>query len=120
MSGVALQFPLPPNRANRRGHWAALRREDKAYQDRAWKYLLLRRHLKPRSPWLACRISAHITTSRPQDLDNATARLKPILDLLVQGRWIVDDNPKVVRGLAVTTEVGTPVGVLLTIVPEAA
>lgn len=113
---VVLHVPLPPNRANRRGHWAVLRKQDKAYQERARLHLLTQRSAKPSRPWLRCDIAAHVMTTRPQDLDNATARLKPVLDLLVRERWIVDDNPRVVQSLTVTTATGKP-GVTLTVTP---
>ena len=119
VTAVVLHLPLPPNRGNARQHWAARHREDKAYQERAHLYLVARRNLKPKSPWGAVRINAHVVTTRPQDLDNATARLKPALDLLVSERWLVDDNPKVVRALTVTTETGFP-EVVMTITPEGA
>ena len=118
MQPIVLTLPLPPNRANHRGHWAVLKRQDKAYQERAGLHLITQRALKPEKPLLACRIRAHVVTTRTQDLDNAVARLKPLLDLLVRMRWLVDDNPRVVRELSVSTAVGKPVGVQLTIIPE--
>lgn len=110
-------LPLPPNIANSRGHWAKRKRQLDEWKVRAVPHLFAarRRGLWPKVPIARYRASAHVVTSRPQDADNATARTKPIWDLLVTWGWLHNDSPRECAGLTVTTAVGPLVGVTVTL-----
>ena len=102
---ATLVLPLPPNRANRRGHWAAQYRQDKAWALRALVALRNADVSRPRRPLARCRIAFHVVTTRAQDYDNAVARTKPATDLLVREGWLRDDGPAVLVDVAFTQAV---------------
>lgn len=91
---MKLTFPLPPNLANRRMHWAYRHR---LHGD--WKLAAvalerkLRRKDRPDEPHEKITISATLYVHQRMDLDNAVARLKWCIDMLVMCGIVVDDGP---------------------------
>ena len=87
---ITLTFPMPPNLANARMHWAAKYKRQNAW---ALKALALERKLHGvHEPITRARITAVWHTYNRMDDDNAIARLKWCLDLLVRRQIIVDDK----------------------------
>lgn len=113
MSDETLTFvvPLPPNRANARGHWRTIHAQKKAYwhqldllagmifgtalrvvslaRDGAPPYVMPNR---PPTPWPAAVIAVTFYVVREMDDDNAPNRAKWLLDWLVTRGYVVDDN----------------------------
>jgi Holliday junction resolvase RusA-like endonuclease len=94
---MKLTLPLPPNRANARGHWAVQRKARKAY---CLKALVAIRNQYGPLPIAggaslsqnARRVTATLYVRNLMDDDNATALLKWVLDTLVHAGLLVDDK----------------------------
>jgi len=87
-------FPMPPNKANGRGHW----RVEKGLRDLYFEqcdqlvtYGLLPR--KPHTPFLCTSIRAELVLKSTMDFDNLMARLKFPVDWLVKRGYLLDDKP---------------------------
>lgn len=115
-----LVFPLPPQRANARGHWAKTYRAQRAWTAAALHANpILVRGLPPEERIAHAVLEATLVVSRAMDEDNAVARLKWALDILrprtrrpkgahrsiTLGGIIVDDDPDHLTILPVIQEV---------------
>lgn len=94
---MKLILPLPPNRANARGHWSKRYKGQKAYRTRA--LIAIRHQCGPLPPGggagisqNARRVTATLYVYNRMDDDNAVARLKWPLDALVAAGLLVDDK----------------------------
>ncbi len=88
---IELTLPLPPNRANAREHWRVTHRKKMAYYARA--DLALR--AQPEAMRVALgriTLTATMYVWNKGDADNATSRLKWVLDSLVRNGVLMDDN----------------------------
>ena len=86
-------FPLPPNRANARGHWRkAYREQAKFYAECDMRVLAKLMPKPPAAPWMRASITAELTMRNPMDDDNALARCKWVCDFLVTRGYILDDR----------------------------
>ena len=84
---IRLTLPLPPNRANAREHWRVTLRKKKAYYALA-DLALMKTCVRLKRPTL----TATFYVWSKMDPDNATARLKWVIDSLVRHGIIVDDS----------------------------
>jgi hypothetical protein len=81
---------MPPNMANGRLHWRVKYRRQKEWQARA---LVFEKQLRGvHVPLEQVRVTAVLYPHQRMDDDNAIARLKWCLDLLVKCQVIVDDK----------------------------
>ena len=91
---LTLTVPMPPNIANARWpHWGTKQSAWRSWRNRA---LVLEPWLvgrRPQLPLERARLEATLILSQQMDEDNAVARLKWALDLLVERGWLVDDAP---------------------------
>ena len=98
--GVKLVLPMPPNRANARGHWTRRFRGQKAYRQRALLDIRVQHGPLPdhRDKATATlrgvrhRVTAKLYVWNKMDDDNAVSRLKWPLDALVAAGLLVDDK----------------------------
>ena len=92
---LKFHFPMPPNRANARGHWRKHHRGMTAYYSQLDALLMFRRLPKPpRTPYGEVRATATLHLYNLMDQGNALNRLKWIEDWLVSRDYVVDDSPK--------------------------
>lgn len=77
-------------------HWAIRAKENKKWRSDVG---LIARSCKPKNPFHACELTFIRHSSRPTDIDNGIASLKPLIDGLKDGGIISDDNPNVVRAI---------------------
>ncbi len=102
---LVMLFPLPPNRANARGHWRKGFRALKAFyaecDTRVMVKLLPR---PPKEPWTHATIRAELTMRNPMDDDNALSRCKWLMDFLVTRGYIQDDARKCLRWEGIPTQ----------------
>ena len=111
VASVKLTLPLPPNRANAREHWRVTDRKKKEYYGKADVALLssspvgithitlvrsdAHGRLRPRlthAEKQRMRLDATLYLWATMDRDNLVARLKWVLDSLVNYGLLVDDN----------------------------
>ena len=99
---TVLTLPLPPNRANERGHWAARRQKDQAWERRALVDTRMQYGPLPGpmqmgkavvDPWPVT-VRATLYVYRPMDPDNLVARMKLPLDFLRRVALIARDDPR--------------------------
>ena len=87
---VSVTLPLPPNRANARGHWSKHHAERMDYMTRA----MVMHPKRLREPMPHARISATLYVWNKLDKDNLMARMKWPVDWLVSRGFIPDDSEK--------------------------
>lgn len=90
---MKLCLPLPPNRANARGHWTARHNTDSQYRfvlDSMKSALML--PTPPIRAWRRVRVRSKLYVWNIMDEDNAMARLKVAIDWLVMRGYITDDR----------------------------
>lgn len=92
-NSITMRLSVPLNLANRRMHPMAVHRLKKAY----WRACDLRQSIglvpaPPAKPWRAAIVRATWHTHNRMDRDNATARLKWVLDWLVTRGYVEDDR----------------------------
>lgn len=83
---------MPPNLANARMHWA---KKHRAHEDWKLRAIVGERGLRgrrPSRPHKRVKVTAVMYPRVRMDDDNCVARLKWILDLLVERRIVVDDK----------------------------
>ena len=96
-------IPLPPNRANARGHWSKHHREKKAYWAELDALQLLGERdgfgvpRPPRWPLPKAKADATLYVWAKMDEFNAGNRLKWVEDWLVTRGYIVNDTSDVLR-----------------------
>lgn len=83
-------LPLPPNMSNSRWHWRTKYKKQFEYELRCLHALGHAEKTLERAT-----ISAHLFLYSYMDVDNAMARLKWPVDLLVKHGYIADDSRKV-------------------------
>jgi len=93
---VTIRFPMPINLANSRLHWKDRAKLKIQWQNKAIVVEPLLRGRRPSKPlaWAEAEPTLRLDGAALMDMDNAAARLKWCLDLLVSRGWLVDDNPK--------------------------
>ena len=92
-----ITLPLPPNRANARGHWAQIHKERTQYQRKCLPLIYKTfGPIKPSPKYRHVRISMHFYVWSLNDWDNLIARAKWAWDELVKTNIIADDSPKYV------------------------
>jgi hypothetical protein len=90
---MKLTLPLPPNRANARGHWRKIQREKEAYDNRAHLELFRQFGAFPFVNVVdPVNVTATLYVWSVMDDDNCVARLKWPLDCLKRYGLIVDDK----------------------------
>ena len=95
---LRLVLPLPPNRANARGHWRKAHREKKAYWSEVDQLAMTRKIPRPPvEPWSRAELSAHLYVWNEFDEDNAVSLLKWIQDWLVSRGYVAGDRRKNLR-----------------------
>jgi len=89
---IELVLPLPPNRANAREHWRVTHRKKTEYYETAFVYVAN----QDTGEWLDGRmtLTATLYVWAKMDPDNAVARLKWPIDVLVRYGLLKDDNEK--------------------------
>jgi hypothetical protein len=100
---LVITLPLPPNRANGRGHWRKWHAARVSYCDWAnMRYMATQRHLRtlyedgvPRDAKLSLGFTLYL--GNRMDDDNALARVKWAVDWLVASQHLMDDSPKFCR-----------------------
>ena len=113
---LRLTGPLPPDRGNARGHWAAHHRQRRSY----WAALdvhALAQRFRLKAPLARANVAIDLRTWNPMDPDNLAARCKYLLDWLVTRGYLVDDSPRTIT-LTVTQRVDrTNRGATVTLTP---
>lgn len=89
---LVFTFPMPPNLANARMHWAKKVREHHAWKQRAIAGERRLRGRRPRRPFERVSVKIVMYPRQRMDDDNATSRAKWALDLLVERGIVVDDK----------------------------
>lgn len=83
---LRITLPLPPNRANARGHWRVIQRERKAYEAAAGTRLC--EQVPAGRRYALCDVPVRVTAAfyvwARMDQDNLVSRLKWPLDVLVK------------------------------------
>jgi hypothetical protein len=103
---VRLVLPLPPNRANARGHWRKSHGQQKEYVQKLDHLQLFGRvPPPPKAPLMKARISATLYVWSPMDQGNALNRLKWVEDWLVSRGYILDDAPDVLEWTGIPRQV---------------
>ena len=91
---LTIVLPLPPNRANQRVHWRVQRKGEHEWRARA--FVELYRHAGParynRNKKQCWSVTATLYVWSTMDDDNAVARLKLVLDLLVGHGLLYNDK----------------------------
>ena len=92
---VRFTFPLPPQRANARGHW----RVDHTAKTRFWAHCdelqnIGRLPAPPAVPWQRAEAEARCYLWNPMDQGNLLSRMKWIEDWLVTRGYLVDDRAR--------------------------
>lgn len=82
-------LPLPPNMANARMHWAAKNRKRATYT----LACTCADSRRPDEPIAPARVRATLYLWNKMDEDNLTARLKWVIDWLVEREILLDDHP---------------------------
>lgn len=91
---MKLVLPVPPNRANARGHWLTIHRERGRYEAEVWKYILIARKFLPKEPAEFTSWQADFFLTKFYDADNLVSLCKWPIDTLVKGKIMKDDSPK--------------------------
>ena len=90
---LTLCLPLPPNRANARGHWWKQHRQKKDYFYTLDLRVMLRKLPgAPEVPWERAELAAHLYVHNRYDDDNAVSLCKFPIDWLVSRGYLVDDK----------------------------
>ena len=105
-------LPLPPNRANARGHWRKIHRDKTAYWEQLDRIQLVGGGVTcftiprpPREPLPQATAAATLYVWAPMDEGNALNRLKWTEDWLVSRGYLADDNRKALRWAAIPEQV---------------
>lgn len=103
-------IPMPPNRANARGHWSKHHGQKKAYWERLDNLQLLGESegfevpAPPRWPLPRAKATASLYVWAKMDEFNAGNRLKWCEDWLVTRGYIVDDSSDVLRWTGIPSQ----------------
>lgn len=91
-----LEFTLAglPSIENGHKHWAVRGKERKEWRQRVKLRVFLQR---PKVPLTSCKITCCRFSSVEPDRDNLSRSFKSVIDGLVDGGIISDDNPRVVK-----------------------
>lgn len=96
MTQISIWIPRPPDNANNRQHWAVAERQRKRYVDELDVRLNLRQFPQPPHkpfPYVSIASTWYVFgRHRSLDSDNATRRLKPVIDWLRRRGYFVDDS----------------------------
>jgi hypothetical protein len=98
---VRIVLPLPPNLANRRGHWRGWKRK----QDNYGILCTAAHNQRPAEPLAPVTLDATLYLWNRNDEDNLTARLKWAIDWLVERKIILDDHPSALRLGTITQQI---------------
>lgn len=98
-------FPLPPNRANARGHWRKSYRQLQQFYATCDMLVMAKMLPKPpKEPWAKAMISAELVMRNPMDDDNALSRCKWVCDFLTTRGYLVSDARTCLRWSAIPTQ----------------
>jgi hypothetical protein len=102
---LTFRFPLPPNRANARGHWRkGYTQLKKFYAECDNRVMVKLLPTPPAEPWAKATITADLTMRNPMDDDNALSRCKWICDFLVTRGYVADDARTCLRWGGIPTQ----------------
>lgn len=103
---MKITAPLPPNMANGRMHWRVKHKAKQEYEEQMTILWALQRIPRPPKPLpRRVTITATLYVHNPMDDDNALARLKWLVDWLVNWEYLPGDSRKHIQWAGIPGQV---------------